>query len=185
MNHNHHTGYDNGVGGQPAYEGGYNTGAVGNSGGLEHNKYADDKYNYDKQGGFDAEKGYDSTVYNTGEHIEMVDDGPKEYETQRSLKPRQISMIAIGGAIGESRWGRGDMWCGCGARCGVVWCGVVWCGCGCACCRGCRGAARRCKPPGSRRCKMARSLHNPPCMAGIVRVHAARCETLSPTTRSA
>ena len=40
-------------------------------------------------------------------HQVTVDAGeivvPREQETIRALKPRQISMIAIGGAIGESK----------------------------------------------------------------------------------
>lgn len=44
------------------------------------------------------EKGHSEvypTVNDVEEHVQ-----PKEEETHRSLKPRQISMIAIGGAIG-------------------------------------------------------------------------------------
>lgn len=57
-----------------------------------------------------AEHGYDAKAdpynYNHEKHAEHYADPvevlqPKEEETHRSLKPRQISMIAIGGAIGE------------------------------------------------------------------------------------
>lgn len=37
-----------------------------------------------------------------GVYVGADGDGPREEETIRALKPRQISMIAIGGAIGES-----------------------------------------------------------------------------------
>lgn len=89
-----------------------------NNGG--YNSYADDNYNYEKGVAYDQEKGYNhSDVYGGGTHIEQVE-APKEFETQRSLKPRQISMIAIGGAIGESLFtintgdGSGGVVCLCG-----------------------------------------------------------------------
>jgi amino acid transporter len=41
------------------------------------------------------EKKYDDETHVTGEAVE-----PVEHQTHRALKPRQISMIAIGGAIG-------------------------------------------------------------------------------------
>jgi amino acid transporter len=50
---------------------------------------------YDKEKPSNVAGGDDIYV---GEPVE-----PREEETHRSLKPRQISMIAIGGAIGESR----------------------------------------------------------------------------------
>lgn len=36
-----------------------------------------------------------------GVYVGADGDGPREEETIRALKPRQISMIAIGGAIGQ------------------------------------------------------------------------------------
>jgi amino acid permease len=59
-----------------------------------------------------AEKG---DVYNEEKHLSNTVspyaaevEEPREEETHRSLKPRQISMIAIGGAIGEYRRGSAE-----------------------------------------------------------------------------
>jgi amino acid transporter len=38
-----------------------------------------------------------------GVYVGADGDGPREEETIRALKPRQISMIAIGGAIGTGK----------------------------------------------------------------------------------
>lgn len=52
-----------------------------------------------------AEKDFEPHVYE-GEAVIFPNDGsenviPREEETHRALSPRQLSMIALGGAIGE------------------------------------------------------------------------------------
>lgn len=53
---------------------------------------ADPNYNNDKK-----DQHY---MPSEGVYVGADGDGPREEETIRALKPRQISMIAIGGAIG-------------------------------------------------------------------------------------
>jgi hypothetical protein len=64
----------------------------------DHNPYSQAEHGYDaKNELYYNDKGYAQ---------EEIVEAPREEETHRSLKPRQISMIAIGGAIGElsSAW---------------------------------------------------------------------------------
>lgn len=51
---------------------------------------------------FEHEKKDQNYLPSEGVYVGADGDGPREEETIRALKPRQISMIAIGGAIGES-----------------------------------------------------------------------------------
>jgi hypothetical protein len=122
-----------------------------------------DVYDRKQQHNFDVEKSdprySDSQTppkHYESYQVQPVTEGHEE-ETKRSLKPRQISMIAIGGAIGECRfasrclrwWGGGGGWSwaaawgggdsseeghgeGAGGGEEDMWC-VWWGACGMAC----------------------------------------------------
>jgi hypothetical protein len=63
---------------------------------------SDNEYDFNNN---NNEKKDNNYLPSEGVYVGADGDGPREEETIRALKPRQISMIAIGGAIGtgESR----------------------------------------------------------------------------------
>ncbi|ORY35551.1 putative amino acid transporter [Naematelia encephala] len=65
---------------------------------IQTNDTDDFQNNRNVKGGNDKEK--DNAAYQLSEGVYVSEPEPREEETHRSLKPRQISMIAIGGAIG-------------------------------------------------------------------------------------